>query len=310
MKPIPFDRSLPVAAVLLLAATAPLAALPASGPCDEGLKTESKTLFKGIVLHEESCTDPLYHAFIVEMDLSTPGYRFFVTPYKQRRRTTSSFAEKYDPLVAVNGGFWCKEWGGFTVSDGELWEKNAEDFDTGPVIGFGTYDAKGRLKVDIRPPEETLTAPLDWMRQALMGNPLVLEDGKAVKLEIDHTLFKHRHPRTALGLSKDGGTMWIMVVDGRQPGYSRGLRTDQVASLLRSHGAWRAANMDGGSSSTLVIPKLGGLVNDPCYKKADERRVANHLGIMRVEKKKKKTAGTLGWLLAPLRHLLTSARPG
>jgi hypothetical protein len=291
-------------AVMLIVSYQPGRAEAADGPCDTGFSRGKTDLHEGIVMYEESCKDPLYHAYVVEMDLSTPGYRFFVTPYKQRRRTTSSFAKKYDPLVAVNGGFWCKNWGGFTVSDGELWEKNAEDFDTGPVIGFGTYDATGRLKVEIRPPEETLTAPLPWMRQAVMGNPLVLEEGKKVELEVDHTLFKHRHPRTALGISKDGGTMWIMVVDGRQPGWSRGLRTSQVASLLRSYGAWRAANMDGGSSSTLVVPKLGGLVNDPCYKKADERSVANHLGIMQIKNKDK--TGIIGKLLKPLMTFLSS----
>ena len=125
----------------------------------------------------------------------------------------------------------------------------------------------------------------------------LLRDGAAVETEVEHTLFQHKHPRTAMGLSKDGSTMWLVVIDGRQPGWSKGLRTDQVATLLGSHGAWNAANLDGGSSSTLVIPSMGGLVNDPCYKKADERKVPNHLGIVRVGKKKGKVARLLLGLL-------------
>jgi hypothetical protein len=69
-----------------------------------------------------------------------------------------------------------------------------------------------------------------------------------------------------------------------------------MARLLESHGAWRAANLDGGSSSTLVIPSMGGLVNKPSYKKADERSIANHLGILPAVKKK----ASASWILDPL----------
>jgi len=271
------------------------------GPCDEGRSHESKGLDAGIVLHEESCTDPEYHAFVVEMDLDAPGWDFVVTPYKSRRRTTSSFAAKFDAFVATNGGFWGGEWGGFTVSGGELWPKNSEDLDSSTVVGFGSRDASGRLRVEIRPTEEMLTEPLPWMRHALTGIPLLLDQGEAVETHNEHTLFVHKHPRTALGLSKDGGTVWIAVIDGRQKGWSKGMKTSQVGQLLRSYGAWSALNLDGGSSSTLVVPSLGGLVNDPCFKKAEERAVPNHLGIVRVKKTKK---GPLARLLAPLEALL------
>ena len=272
------------------------------GPCGKGRSHESRKLDAGIVLHEESCEDPEYHAFVVEMDLDEPGWDFVVTPYKSRRRTTSSFAKKFGAYVAFNGGFWGGEWGGFTVSGSELWPKNAEDFETSTVVGFGSRDASGRLHVEIRPTEEMLTEPLPWMRHALTGIPLLLDEGQLVETDNTHTLFVHKHPRTALGLSKDRDTIWIGVVDGRQKGWSKGLRTSQVGRLLRSYGAWSGINLDGGSSSTLVVPSLGGLVNDPCFKKADERSVPNHLGIVRTKKKKKK--GPLARLLAPLEALL------
>jgi len=294
------------AACLVLAMAAcprPSTAAP-KGPCEKGGSHESKKLDAGIVLHEESCTDPEYHAFIVEMDLDAPGWDFTVTPYKNRRRTTSSFAEKFGAYLAFNGGFWGGEWGGFTVSNSEVWPKNAEDFDSSTVVGFGSRDASGRLRVEIRPTEEMLTEPLPWMRHALTGIPLLLDQGQQVETQIEHTLFVHKHPRTALGLSKDRDTVWICVIDGRQKGWSKGLKTSQVGRLLRSYGAWSALNLDGGSSSTLVVPSLGGLVNNPCYKKADERAVPNHLGIVRVKKKK----GPLARLLSPFAALLALAR--
>jgi exopolysaccharide biosynthesis protein len=119
------------------------------------------------------------------------------------------------------------------------------------------------------------------MDHALTAVPALLVDGQPVVSDVDHTLFLHKHPRTAVGLSKERDRMWLVVVDGRQPGWSKGLRTDQVGLLLASYGAWSAANLDGGASSTLVVPSRGGLVNDPCFKKGDERSVPNHLGIVR-----------------------------
>lgn len=59
-------------------------------------------------------------------------------------------------------------------------------------------------------------------------------------------------PRTAFGLSADGRYMYILVVDGRQNGYSHGADMFDLAKLLKAAGAADAINMDGGGSSTLV----------------------------------------------------------
>ncbi len=272
-----------------------------SAPCDEGQSTKSKQVAAGIELIEEACESPLYHAFIVKMDLGAGQNRFFVTPYNNRLETTSAFATRYEALVAVNGGFWGSEWGGFTVSDGKLWSKDAFDYATSTVVGFGERDDEGRLVVDIRPTEEALDAPPGWMRQALTGIPMLLADGKVMDVKNDHTLFTHKHPRTALGLSEDGSTLIVAVIDGRRPDWSLGMRTSQVAQLLLAHGAHRALNLDGGASSTLVIPSMGGLVNKPCHKKAPERIVPNHLGILR---ESPGFSALLGRVLGPLAGLL------
>jgi hypothetical protein len=289
-------RTSPLLLLLSCLLLAPVAGAGVKSPCEKGRKVESGSVSGGIKLVKESCEEPLYRAFLVELDLDEPGYAFQVTPWKKRRRTTSDFADMYGALVAINGGFWGGEWGGFTVADGQIWAKGVEDLDTSTVVGFGGRE-KGRLRVEIRPTEEILTEPPKWMEHALTAIPTLLRDGEPVEMEIEHTLFQHKHPRTAIGLSKDGSTLLLVVIDGRQPGWSKGLRTDQVAALLGSHGAWNAANLDGGSSSTLVIPSKGGLVNDPCYKKADERNVPNHLGIVHVGKKKGKLARLLLRLL-------------
>lgn len=68
-------------------------------------------------------------------------------------------------------------------------------------------------------------------------------------------------PRTAIGQRKDG-TILFLVIDGRQPGYSIGATLLDVQNILYEQGAYNAANLDGGSSTTLFYN--GKVVNKPC----------------------------------------------
>ena len=67
-------------------------------------------------------------------------------------------------------------------------------------------------------------------------------------------------PRTIVGQS-DNGVFFILVVDGRQPGYSIGATMGDCASILLQYGCVTAAACDGGSSSVLAYN--GELVNKP-----------------------------------------------
>lgn len=58
------------------------------------------------------------------------------------------------------------------------------------------------------------------------------------------------HPRTAIGQRKDG-TFIFVVIDGRQPGYSLGTNLLELQNIFNKYGAYNAANLDGGSSSTM-----------------------------------------------------------
>ncbi len=74
------------------------------------------------------------------------------------------------------------------------------------------------------------------------------------------------HPRTALGTDREGQSLWMVVVDGRQPGYSEGMTTAELGGLMLSLGCRDAVNMDGGGSSVLGMREPGGelrIVNTP-----------------------------------------------
>ncbi|MCM0649832.1 phosphodiester glycosidase family protein [Clostridium swellfunianum] len=66
-------------------------------------------------------------------------------------------------------------------------------------------------------------------------------------------------PRTAIGQRKDG-TVLMLVIDGRRID-SIGATLKEVQDLMLEHGAFNAANLDGGSSSTMFYG--GQLVNKP-----------------------------------------------
>jgi exopolysaccharide biosynthesis protein len=248
-----------------------------SPPCEKGFKSTTTDIRPDMELHRHQCEKPLYRAFVLEIDLTSEDLDIFVTPYKTGRVTTSKFAEKFGAFAAVNGGFLGKK-GGYTVSSGKKWPKR-NDTAYGAVVGFGKNGSPdGKWRIDIRPPKEVLCKVPSWMTHAVTGYPLVLSKGKAIGC--DEELGKYRHPRTGIGYTKDRETLFLVVVDGRRKGWSWGLKTVQMGKLFRSLGAYRAVNLDGGGSSTMVIPSQGDLINKPCARKGPERKVLNHLGIM------------------------------
>ncbi len=75
------------------------------------------------------------------------------------------------------------------------------------------------------------------------------------------------HSRTAVALDRSRRTLILVVVDGKQPNYSEGCTLSELADLLIDHGAFTAINLDGGSSSTLVLqfgPAAWSVINAPC----------------------------------------------
>lgn len=93
-----------------------------------------------------------------------------------------------------------------------------------------------------------------------------------------------RHPRTAIGVSKDRRTVWLYVVDGRSA-TSVGMTTSELADALRALGAWDALNFDGGGSTTLVID--GRVVNAPTDA-SGEREVGNALLVRQQQRQRRR----------------------
>ncbi|MFM9197681.1 MAG: phosphodiester glycosidase family protein [Planctomycetia bacterium] len=76
----------------------------------------------------------------------------------------------------------------------------------------------------------------------------VLVVGGSIVVEQDTVL----HPRSAVGTDAEGRRVWMVVVDGRQPGYSEGMTSHELATLMRQLGCTAALNLDGGGSTVLL----------------------------------------------------------
>jgi exopolysaccharide biosynthesis protein len=92
------------------------------------------------------------------------------------------------------------------------------------------------------------------------------------------------NPRTAFGLTQDRHYLYILVIDGRQPGYSEGALDWETAVWLQLLGATDGANMDGGGSSCMVIQSSTGSpveLNRDSASASDgrERTVGSQFGI-------------------------------
>lgn len=90
------------------------------------------------------------------------------------------------------------------------------------------------------------------------GGPLLIRNGVIATTEaydregFDAPFHSFWHPRTAVGKKADG-TLLFVTITGADPKVRRGVKLDKLARLFQKWGATDAVNLDGGSSSMMVI---------------------------------------------------------
>lgn len=86
------------------------------------------------------------------------------------------------------------------------------------------------------------------VRNGIAKHEALEEGAKAVRFR------NHGLARTAIGLSRDGKTTYIVMIEPPTKGKSNnGATLQTLASLMRDIGAWNAMNLDGGGSSMMTI---------------------------------------------------------
>jgi hypothetical protein len=247
----------------------------------------SQTLFDGVKYIRERRTSPrplVIH--VLKIDLRAHGIGIFVTPGDAKNElplkalTTSQFVRQYGVQVAVNGdGF--QPWRSNSILD-----SYPNTGDRVAPIGFAAsrgvaYTPETSIEPILyfsRTNQAQFNSRIGNLYNAISGNIMLVRSG-----QVEPGLTEEPDPRTAVGLSKSGRELILVVVDGRQSGYSEGMSLDELAHLMIELGAYHAMNLDGGGSSTLVVTENGHpkVLNSPINNDIPgrERPVGNHLGI-------------------------------
>lgn len=169
----------------------------------------------------------------------------------KRGEAITTVAKREKAVIAINaGGFYDPDWNsngalphGTVIQKGKI----VSDFEDarmgGGFVGF-TYDDKlvlGKMSAD-----EALAMGI---RDAIEFGPFLIVNGKSsfVKGNGGWGIA----PRTAIGQREDGIVLFL-VINGRLA-TSIGADMGDLTEIMENYGAVNAANMDGGSSSALVI---------------------------------------------------------
>jgi exopolysaccharide biosynthesis protein len=202
-----------------------------------------------------------------------------------KARTTSQFLEDFDLQIAINGGGFSPWWSntpadyyphvgdpiapaGFTASNGNVYWTTSATEGIPPALFISRRNV---LSFNNKP---------NRIHSAISGDRMIVLKGE-VAADLDN---QELDPRTAVGTNSNGRYLYLVVVDGRQPFYSRGATFTELAQLLIDQGAFAAMSLDGGGSSTMVMEGKAGvpvIMNSPIdhYVPGTERPVGTHLGI-------------------------------
>ena len=170
----------------------------------------------------------------------------------------TTMAKNNDALIAINGGGFddpnFNSTGGsplgITVRDGE-YRTTKSYAGTGGIIGFTEDDKLVLGKMSVSKAKEL------GIRDAVTFGPFLIVNGKAS--EVLGNGGWGTAPRTAIAQRQDGIVLFL-VIDGRTA-TKPGADMDDLIEILQNYGAYNAANLDGGTSSVLVVDNV--IVNDP-----------------------------------------------
>jgi exopolysaccharide biosynthesis protein len=173
----------------------------------------------------------------------------------EKGETVEQIVKDSNAILGVNGGAfndagWRGTGGipmGTTIVDGKYLAYSG----TSPIVGITKY---GQLVCGTYTKDELMQLGVS---NAVSFGPILVQNGQGVA-PVDYSY----QPRVAIGQKADG-TMLLVVTSGREVlgANDLGATYKDIQNLMLENGAITAANLDGGSSATLVYQ--GRLLNTP-----------------------------------------------
>lgn len=157
-----------------------------------------------------------------------------------------SFGESLDALLVVNAsGF--KDVDGVGTGGQVKGSMIIDGVEYGSPSKDATWRFCGMKKNNLMYVSSYPTGDVSDYKWGVEFLPSLIVDGKSV---VDGTFGMGIQPRTTIGQSKRGDIL-MLVIDGRQVGYSLGCTVEDCKNILMKYKAYQAMNMDGGSSSVM-----------------------------------------------------------
>ncbi|MEO1132628.1 MAG: phosphodiester glycosidase family protein [Cyanobacteria bacterium J06639_1] len=251
----------------------------------------SRSLFAGVDYHRVFRTDPRpFMLHVVAIDLQRTGVEPFVTPGEPPpaphdreffARTTTTALQNHSLQLAINGSFFYPFHAHHPL---DFYPHSGDPVGAlGQVMSDGTPYSPPQANWQVLCFADVASIAAErcpqGTRQAVAGFE-ILRAGEPVA--VSDASHDRLYPRTAVGISDDGTRLWLAIVDGRQPFYSRGVTLLELSEVLRALGAQSALNLDGGGSTTLATEMDGRaeILNAPIHTRVPmrQRPVANQLG--------------------------------
>ncbi len=163
--------------------------------------------------------------------------------------TLSSMSANMKSVLAVNGDSYSNnrhQNNGTIIRNGTVYRAQPSSEETCVLYRDGTMKTYTPDAFDA----EQVIADGAWQTW-VFGPSLLDESGNAKTDFLTWDYITQSHPRTAIGYYEPGHYC-LLVVDGRNPGYSRGMFLDEMSQLFASLGCKAAYNLDGGHSSFMT----------------------------------------------------------
>lgn len=162
----------------------------------------------------------------------------------------TDMSDKMKSVLAVNGDSYNNNRhkdSGTIIRNGLVYRTEKTNVETCVLFKDGTMKIYKPNELD---PEQLIVegAYQSW----IFGPSLLDSNGKANTKFITWDYIKESHPRTAIGYYEPGHYC-LLVVDGRQKNYSRGMFLDEMAQLFEDLGCTAAYNLDGGHCSAMTF---------------------------------------------------------